>query len=76
MKCYWWNRWWHRKSRESDMLFLLPAIRMRAEMTAAGRYSIFTKEYDNEVNDLTYQLFEIHKNMPGQGHWHCECSNG
>lgn len=30
--CAWWNRWLHRRRRDADVMFLLPAIRVRAEM--------------------------------------------
>jgi hypothetical protein len=65
MKCGWWNRWLHRRLRNADVLFLLPALRLRAEMGART---------EHEIEQLIDQGFQLHASMPGQEHWRCECA--
>ena len=72
MACYWWNRWWHRRLREADVMNLIPAIRLRAEMSAP--YEPLTAEWTRYVEQKIDVIFTAAKQLPGQEHWHCECA--
>lgn len=63
--CGWWNRWLHRRSRDADVLFLLPSIRLAAEMRASN---------EDEIERLVDAGFAVHASLPGQEHWRCECA--
>lgn len=72
MACYWWNRWLHRRRREADVLFLLPALRLRAEM--ASKEAVFTEAWSRDIDRRIDAAMALHKTLPGNEHWHCECS--
>lgn len=72
--CYWWNRWYHQRQRNIDVIVLLPSIHYKAMMRATNKYPSHSDEWDREVERLTDLAFELHQSLPGQEHWHCECS--
>jgi hypothetical protein len=63
--CAWWNRWWHRRKREADVLCLLPAL----AQAAAARVS----DSDDEQRWID-AAFALHASLPGQEHWRCDCA--
>ena len=66
-KCHWWNRWYHRRLREIDVLVLLPAFQLSVlKRIEEGR----KLDLDQTVDEM----FDLHKSLPGQEHWRCECS--
>ena len=65
MTCGWWNRWWHRRQRTADVLFLLPSIRLAAEMRASD---------EDAIERLVDAGFALHASLPGQEHWRCACA--
>lgn len=70
------RRWWHRRLREQDVLWLLPALRLKAEMAAAEQpdvplYGIAHERFIEQKIDAAMAL---HKALPGQEHWRCACA--
>ncbi len=66
-QCHWWNRWWHRRLRALDVRILLPAFQRNVlERIERGQ----RLNLDNTVD----KMFAMHKALPGQEHWHCQCS--
>lgn len=74
MKCYWFNRWYHRRLRRIDETILFPAIKERARMKAGKLYSIYTEAFDEKTKEYYETIIELHKTLPGQEYWHCDCS--
>lgn len=64
-RCGWWNRWLHRRRREADVLYLLPAFQLAA--LQAGHDLVAAESYVDRA-------FELHKTLPGEEHWRCACS--
>jgi hypothetical protein len=75
MKCYWWNKWLHERKRQADVLFLLPSLQLAAERKMEGFDFVNSEEWYRKREQLIDQAFELHKQLPGQEHWHCECAN-
>ncbi len=72
MGCHWWNRWYHQRLREADVLYLLPCIRLSAESHVDG--VVGTEAWTRAVEAKIDAAFELHKALPGQDHWHCHCA--
>lgn len=60
------RRWWHRRQREMDVLFLLPAICQAADAYAGGS--------EIERNARIDAAMNLHKLQPGEKHWRCACA--
>lgn len=62
-RCGVWIRWRHRQLRRLDMEFLVPAFESAAEAYPVER-----------VPELMEWAWDLHKRLPGQGHWRCPCA--
>lgn len=58
------------------MLYLLPSIKLRAELLATAHPSIrpLSREWFEEVERLTDRAFELHRQRRGAEHWRCPCA--
>ena len=65
MTCGWWNHWLHRRKREADVLFLLPSLRLSAELRASN---------EDDIERMVDAGFALHVSLPGQEHWRCACA--
>ena len=74
MGCYWWNRWWHRRKRVIDLQILEPAMRARVEEETDLFHARDTPAWRERVNRRLGFAWILHKSLPGNEHWRCQCS--
>lgn len=74
MKCYWWNKWYHRRLRNIDVIILLPSIQLAALKRID--HNLPQDEFYKLLHDKIDNAFELYKLLPGSEHWQCECSKG
>lgn len=72
--CRWWNRWLHRKKREADTIWLLPALQAAAMERTTEDHMIDPDGWERDVQARVDAGFALHKQLPGQEHWHCDCA--
>lgn len=79
--CPWWIRWYHRRLRGLDVLYLLPVIEAKVMrqllqwhtwqqsplIVSDGDMGVFMKNVD--------AAFDLHKRLPGNEHWRCACAH-
>lgn len=73
-ECGWFRRWWHQRLRDIDRRTLFLAIRDRAEMAAAQKYTRFSNPYKVERDFNMMAMIDAYASLPGNGHWRCPCA--
>lgn len=72
MKCYWWNRWYHRRQREIDVDILFQEFDKAAERKLYMECLQGTLIWKERKEILVSKAIRYHKE--GEKHWNCQCA--